>query len=54
VEMLIDSLPGWIDRASIILTVFLFWFGLSQFGLLLHGLNAWKGGHPLAVLRREH
>jgi len=54
VETLIDSLPGWIDRASIILTVFLFWFGLSQFGLLLHGLSAWKGNNPLAVLRREH
>lgn len=54
VGMLIDSLPGWIDRASIILTVFLFWFGLSQFGLLLHGLNTWKGGNPLKVLRRRH
>ncbi|MBN1452628.1 MAG: hypothetical protein JW963_16545 [Anaerolineales bacterium] len=53
VETLIDSLPGWIDRASIILTVFLFWFGFSQFGLLLHGLSAWKGNNPLAVLRRE-
>ena len=53
VVMLIESVPGWIDRASIILTVFLAWFGLSQFGLLLHGLNAWKGGHPLGVLRRE-
>ena len=49
----IAALPGWIDRASIILTVFLSWFGLSQFGLLLHGLNAWRGGHPLGVLRRE-
>ena len=53
VGMLIDSLPGWIDRASIILTVFLFWFGLSQFGLLLHGLTIWKGGNPLKVLRRR-
>ena len=54
VVTLIESVPGWIDRASIILTVFLFWFGFSQFGLLLHGLNAWKGGNPLAVLRRDH
>lgn len=41
VELWIESLPGWIDRASIILTVFLLWFGISQFGLLLHGLAAW-------------
>jgi hypothetical protein len=53
VETWIASLPGWIDRASIILTVFLFWFGLSQFGLLLHGLALWRGGDPLTVLRRE-
>jgi hypothetical protein len=49
----IDSVPLWIDRASIILTIFLAWFGFSQFGLLLHGLNAWKGGNPLNALRRE-
>ena len=49
---LIASLPGWIDRASIILTVFLLWFGLSQFGLILHGLNLWKGGNPLEGLRK--
>jgi Tfp pilus assembly protein PilN len=53
VETWIASLPGWIDRASIILTVFLFWFGLSQFGLLLHGLALWRGGDPLVVVRRE-
>lgn len=53
VETWIASLPGWIDRASLILTVFLFWFGLSQFGLLLHGLAAWRGGSPLEALRRE-
>jgi DNA repair ATPase RecN len=53
VETWIASLPGWIDRASIILTVFLLWFGLSQFGLLLHGLDAWRGGDPLVVLRKE-
>jgi len=48
---LTQALPGWIDTASIILTVFLLWFGFSQFGLFLHGLAAWKGGHPLAALR---
>ena len=52
VEMLIDSLPGWIDRASVILTVFLLWFAFSQFGLLLHGLAVWQGENPLKVLRR--
>jgi hypothetical protein len=45
--------PIWTHRAAIILTVFLVWFGLSQFGLLLHGLAAWRGENPLAVLRRE-
>ena len=53
VEMWIASVPGWIDRASLILTFFLFWFGLSQFGLLLHGLELRRGGDPLVVLRRE-
>jgi hypothetical protein len=49
---LTEALPRWIDRASIILTVFLLWFGFSQFGLFLHGLTGWRGGDPLAVLRR--
>jgi len=53
VVMLIESVPGWIDRASVLLTVILFWFGFSQFGLLLHGVTIWKGGNPLKVLRRE-
>ena len=48
---LIDALPTWIDRASISLTVFLFWFGLSQFGLLLHGRMILRGQNPLDVLR---
>jgi tetratricopeptide (TPR) repeat protein len=51
--MLEAGLPGWIDRASLILTIFLFWFGLSQFGLLLHGLALWRGRDPLLALRRE-
>ncbi|MGE5250550.1 MAG: hypothetical protein ACM3QS_10090 [Bacteroidota bacterium] len=49
---IMKQLPVWIDRASIIATVFLFWFGLSQFGLLLHGLTLQRGGDPLAVIRR--
>jgi len=48
---LIEALPKWIDRASLSLTFFLLWFGLSQFGLLLHGLNLRRGQNPLAVLR---
>jgi hypothetical protein len=51
VDMLMSSLPGWINAASIILTIFLLWFGLSQIGLFLHGLTAWRGGDPLAVAR---
>jgi hypothetical protein len=50
-DMLISSLPGWINAASAILTIFLLWFGLSQIGLFLHGLTAWRGGDPLAVAR---
>jgi len=48
----IRSLPVWINRASIGLTLFLLWFGFSQFGLLLHGLNLREGRDPLAALRK--
>jgi chromosome segregation ATPase len=48
-----QSLPGWIDNASISLTVFLLWFAFSQAGLFLIGLTAWKGGDPFAVLRKK-
>lgn len=51
VAALINSLPIWIDRTSISLTIFLLWFGLSQFGLLLHGLSIRRGEDPLDVLR---
>jgi chromosome segregation ATPase len=50
---LLEKVPRWINQASIILTIFLLWFGLSQFGLLLHGLNIQRGADPFAVLRRE-
>jgi predicted nucleic acid-binding Zn-ribbon protein len=53
VSRLIESTPGWIDQASGILTIFLLWFGFSQFGLLLHGLRLWKGNDPLSTLRRK-
>lgn len=52
VQDLIAGAPRWIDQASIALTIFLLWFGLSQFGLLLHGLNLQQGNDPLLVLRR--
>jgi len=47
----IERTPVWIDRASITVTIFLLWFGLSQFGLLLHGLAIRRGHDPLEVLR---
>lgn len=46
-----DALPQWVDRASIIITIFLLWFGFSQLGLMLHGLSLWQGRDPLASLR---
>ena len=49
---LIEGTPRWIDQAAIGLTIFLLWFILSQFGLLLHGMNLLRGGDPLRVLRR--
>jgi chromosome segregation ATPase len=48
---LLENIPAWIDQASLSITLFLLWFGLSQFGLLLHGLNLRRGGDPLEVLR---
>jgi chromosome segregation ATPase len=48
-----QSLPGWIDRASTSMTVFLLWFAFSQAGLFLIGYTAWKGGDPFAVLRKN-
>lgn len=46
------SLPGWITTASICLTIFLFWFGISQGSLILHGLSIWQGGDPLTPFRK--
>lgn len=53
VEDLIEKTPKWIDQASVILTVFLLWFGISQFGLILHGLSIRRGNDPFDVLRRR-
>ena len=52
VATLRQSLPGWINTAAIVLTVFLLWFALSQFGLILQGLTVWHGGNPLLALRK--
>ena len=48
-----QSLPGWVDTASVSLTIFLLWFAFSQFGVFLHGMSVWRGGDPLAALRRS-
>jgi len=48
---LTSSLPKWIDNASVSLTIFLFWFGLSQFSLFLHGRMILCGDNPLDVIR---
>lgn len=53
VQHLNENTPRWIDQASIALTIFLVWFALSQFGLLLHGLNLQRGNDPFIVLRKE-
>jgi hypothetical protein len=52
-KALIEKTPGWIDQASIVLTIFLLWFGLSQFSLLLHGLSLQRGADPFYVLREK-
>lgn len=46
-----EAVPVWIDRASVSLTIFLLWFGLSQFSLFLHGRSLLLGEDPLDVLR---
>ena len=50
---LLEKTPRWIDQASIALTIFLLWFGLSQFGLLLHGLSIQRGDDPFDVLGKK-
>ena len=52
VAELLDSIPRWIDIASVSLTFFFLWFGFSQLGLLLHGLRLWQGGDLLDGVRR--
>lgn len=48
-----ESAPGWIDNASLSLSVVLFWLAFSQLGLILHGLAIWRGGNPLEVLDKR-
>jgi len=50
----IDSLPGWINRISIYLTIFLLWFSFSQFGLGLHGRAIRRGENPLRSKRSDN
>jgi DNA repair exonuclease SbcCD ATPase subunit len=52
-KMLLEGAPTWIDQASVALTVFLAWFGLSQFILLLYSVSLQRGGDPLLGLRSE-
>lgn len=52
VATLTEGAPRWIDQASIGLTIFLLWFGLSQFGLILHGQSMRRGADPLWGIRR--
>jgi F0F1-type ATP synthase membrane subunit b/b' len=52
IATLIAGTPRWINEASIVLTFFLLWFGVSQFGLVLHGLSMRRGEDPFRVLRR--
>jgi F0F1-type ATP synthase membrane subunit b/b' len=50
---LIRSLPGWIESTSIGLTIFLLWFGFSQFSLILQGLSLWVGNNPQTKLNKQ-
>ena len=50
---ILENAPKWIDQASIILTVFLVWFALSQFSLLLHGIAMQRGANPLVAIQPE-
>jgi len=49
---LTEHTPRWIDQASIILTIFLLWFGVAQIGLIVHGLTIRRGFDPFLALRR--
>jgi hypothetical protein len=52
-NMLAESLPGWVETAAISLTIFLLWFGLSQLSVIRNGLSLWRGGNPRVRLRPQ-
>lgn len=52
-NMLAESLPGWVKTAAISLTIFLLWFGLSQLSVIWNGLSLWRGGDPTVRLRPQ-
>ena len=52
-QKLLAEAPRWIDQASIVLTIFLLWFALSQYSLLLHGIAMQRGVEAFVVVRRE-
>ena len=45
------NLPTWIDMASVILTILLFWLGLSQVGIFIIGWSFFKKQDLLANFR---
>lgn len=51
--VILENTPKWIDQASIILTVFLVWFALSQVSLLLHAIAMQRGANPLLAIQPE-
>jgi len=51
-RMLKESAPKWIDKASLSLSIALFWSAFSQLGLILHGLSIWYGENPWEILKR--
>ena len=53
VAWLLRAVPGWVNFACISLTVFLIWFGFSQFGLVRQELTILRGDHPLGELLRK-
>lgn len=52
-NMLAESLPGWVKTAAISLTIFLLWFGLSQLSVIRNGLSLWRGSDPTVRLRPQ-
>ena len=49
---ILKNAPTWINQASIILTIFLVWFGFSQVSLLFHSVTVQRGFDPFLAVRR--